>query len=186
MKRDVKLQKRLVIGALALLVLADIAFAGYSWQLSSAPRTPQQELVLQNQQLEVLRADIKRGESIRQLTPAIQRDCDRFEQSLLPVSNGYSSVSAELDSIAKKAGAQIEGRGFKQKEIPKRGLQEVNIDLTVNGDYNAVVRFLNGLQRSKNLYEVDGLALASDTQNQGANGPIKVSVHMKTYFRVAS
>jgi Tfp pilus assembly protein PilO len=185
MKRDVKLQKRLVIGALAFLVLADVALAAYSWRLSSAPHTPQQELVLQNQQLEVLRADIKRGESIRQLTPAIQRDCDRFEQSLLPVANGYSSVSAELDGIAKKAGAQIEGRGFKQKEIPKRGLEEVSIDLTVNGDYNAVVRFLNGLQRSKNLYEVDGLALASDTQNQGANGPIKVSVHMKTYFRVA-
>jgi len=185
MKRDVKLQKRLVIGALAFLVLADVALAAYSWRLSSAPHTPQQELVLQNQQLEVLRADIKRGESIRQLTPAIQRDCDRFEQSLLPVANGYSSVSAELDGIAKKAGAQIEGRGFKQKEIPKRGVEEVSIDLTVNGDYNAVVRFLNGLQRSKNLYEVDGLALASDTQNQSANGPIKVSVHMKTYFRVA-
>ena len=185
MKRDVKLQKRLVIGALALLVLADVGLTGYSWKLSSAPHTPQQELVLQNQQLEVLRADIKRGESIRQLTPAIQRDCDRFEQSLLPVSNGYSSVSAELDGIAKKAGAQIEGRGFKQKEIPKRGLQEVSIDLTVNGEYTAVVRFLNGLQRSKNLYEVDGLALASDALNQGANGPIKVRVNMKTYFRVA-
>ena len=103
MKRDVKLQKRFVIAALALLVLADVGLAGYSWKLSSAPHTPQQELVLQNQQLEVLRADIKRGESIRQLTPAIQRDCDRFEQSLLPVGNGYSSVSAELDSIAKKA-----------------------------------------------------------------------------------
>lgn len=187
MKRDAKLQKRLVIGALALLVLADVALAAYSWQLSSAPHTPQQELASQNQQLEVLRADIKRGESIRQLTPAIQRDCERFEQSLLPVSNGYSSVSAELDSVAKKAGARIEGRSFKQKEIPKRNLQEVNIDLLLNGEYTAVVRFLNGLQRSKNLYEVDGLALASDTtqQNQGANGPIRVTVHMKTFFRVA-
>jgi hypothetical protein len=187
MKRDAKLQKRLVIGALALLVLADVGLGAYSWQLSSAPHTPRQELILQNKQLEVLRADIKRGESIRQLTPAIQRDCDRFEQSLLPVSNGYSSVSAELDTIAKKAGAQIEGRGFKQKEIPKRGVEEVNIDLILNGEYTAVVRFLNGLQRSKNLYEVDGLALASDTtQNQGANGPIKVTVHMKTYFRVTA
>jgi len=185
MKRDVKLQKRLLIGALALLVLADVALATYSWQLSAAPHTPQQELALQNQQMEILRADIKRGESIRQLTPAIQRDCDRFEQSLLPVTNGYSSVSAELDGIAKKAGAQIEARSFKQKEIPKRNLQQVDIDLTVNGEYTSVVHFLNGLQRSKNLYEVDGLALAGDAQNQGANGPIKVSVHMKTYFRVA-
>ena len=185
MKRDVKLQKRLIIGALVLLVLADVALAAYSWELSSAPHTPQQELALQNKQLEVLKADIKRGEAIRQLTPAIQRDCDRFEQSLLPVGNGYSSVSAELDAIAKKAGAQIENRDFKQKEIPNRGLQEVAIDITLNGEYTGVVRFLNGLQRSQNLYEVDGLALASDTQNQGANGPIRVSVHMKTYFRVA-
>jgi Tfp pilus assembly protein PilO len=185
MKRDVKFQKRLIIGALVLLVLADVALVAYSWELSSAPHTPQQELALQNKQLEVLRADIKRGEAIRQLTPAIQRDCDRFEQSLLPVGNGYSSVSAELDAIAKKAGAQIENRDFKQKEIPNRGLQEVAIDITLNGEYTGVVRFLNGLQRSQNLYEVDGLALASDTQNQGANGPIRVSVHMKTYFRVA-
>jgi Tfp pilus assembly protein PilO len=183
MKRDVKIQKRLVIGAIGLLVLADVALAAYSWELSSAPRTPQQELAQQNKQLEVLRADIKRGDAIRQLTPAIQRDCDRFEQSLLPVSSGYSSVSAELDSIAKKAGAQIESRDFKQKEIPNRGLEEVAMDITVNGEYTSIVKFLNGLQRSENLYAVDGLALASDSQNQGGTGPIKVSVHMKTYFR---
>ena len=185
MKRDVKVRKRLIIGALGLFVLADVALAAYSWQLNSAPQTPQQELATQNKQLEVLKADIKRGEAIRQLTPAIQRDCERFEQSLLPVSSGYSSVSAELDSIAKNAGAQIENREFKQKEIPNRGMQEVAIDITVNGEYTGVVRFLNGLQRSQNLYAVDGLALASDTQNQASNGPIRVSVHMKTYFRVA-
>jgi Tfp pilus assembly protein PilO len=185
MKRDANLQKRLVIGGLALLVLADVALATYSWKLSSAGRTPQQELALQTKQLEVLRADIKRGESIRQLTPAIQKDCDRFEHSLLPVTSGYSAVSAELDAIARKAGARIEDRSFKQKEIPNRGMQEVSIDITVNGEYTGVVHFLNGLQRSENLYAVDGLALAGDSQNQGANAPIRVTVHMKTYFRAA-
>jgi Tfp pilus assembly protein PilO len=186
MIRDVKLQKRLVIGALGLLVLADVALATYSYHLSSAPRTPQQELAIQNKQLEVLRADIKRGEAIRQLTPSIQKDCDRFERSLLPINTGYSSVSAELDGIAKKAGAQIENRDFKQKEIPNRGVEEVDMDVTLNGQYTNVVKFLNGLQRSQNLYAVDGLALASsESPSQGPNGVIRVSVHMKTYFRVA-
>lgn len=183
MKRDVKLQKRMIIGALGLLVLADVALATYSWQLSSAPRTPQQELSAQNKELELLRADTKRGEAIRQLTPAIQRDCDRFEQSLLPVTKGYSSVSAELDEIAKKAGAQIETREFKQKDIPNRDLQEVSIEITVDGEYTSIVKFLNGLQRSQNIYAVDGLALANETQNQGATGALRVAVHMKTYFR---
>ena len=185
MKRDVTLQKRLVIGALLALVLADVVLAVYSWQLSVAPRTPQQEFALQNKQLEVLRADIRRAEGIRQSTPAIQKDCDRFEQAILPLNAGYSTVSAELDAIAKKAGAQIEDRSFKQKEVPNRNLQEVAVDVIVDGEYTNVVRFLNGLQRSQNLYAVDGLSLASDTQSQGAgvNGPIKVNVHMKTYFR---
>ncbi len=183
MKRDVKLQKRMIIGALGLLVLADVALAAYSWQLSSAPHTPQQDLAVQNKELDLLRADTRRGEAIRQLTPAIQRDCDRFEQSLLPVGIGYSSVSAELDAIAKKAGAQIENRDFKQKEIPNRDLQEVSIDITVNGEYTSVVRFLNGLQRSQNIYAVDGLTLASESSSQAATGPIRVAVHMKTYFR---
>jgi Tfp pilus assembly protein PilO len=183
MKRDVKLQKRMIIGALGLLVLADVALAAYSWQLTAAPRTPQQELAAQNKELELLRADTKRGEAIRQLTPAIQRDCDRFEQSLLPVGVGYSSVSAELDEIAKKAGAQIETREFKQKDIPNRDLQEVSIEITVDGEYTSIVRFLNGLQRSQNIYAVDGLALANETQNQGATGALRVAVHMKTYFR---
>jgi Tfp pilus assembly protein PilO len=183
MKRDVKLQKRVIIGALIVLVLADVALAAYSFEVSSAPQTPQQELARQNTQLEVLRADIKRGEAIRQLTPAIQRDCDRFEQSLLPINKGYSSMSAELDSIAQKAGARIESRDFRQKEIPNRRLDEVSVEITVDGEYTSVVKFLNGLQRSQNIYAVDGLALASDTQNQSSNGPIKVGVHMRTYFR---
>jgi hypothetical protein len=188
MKRDPRFLKWAVMGALALLVLVDVAMAAYSYQLSSAPRTPQEELAVQTKQLEVLKADIKRGEAIRQATPAIQKDCDRFEHSLLPESSGYSAVSSELDTIAKKAGAQIENRDFKKKEIANRGVEEVAIDITVNGEYTSVVKFLNGLQRSQNLYAVDGLALASDqtpSGGQGNGGPIKVSLHMKTFFRAA-
>jgi Tfp pilus assembly protein PilO len=186
MKRDPRILKWAVMGALALLVLVDVALAAYSYQLSSAVRTPQEELAMQTRQLDVLKADIKRGEAIRSATPAIQKDCDRFEHSLLPESSGYSAVSSELDNIAKQAGAQVETRDFKKKDIANRGMQEVAIDITVNGEYVSVVKFLNGLQRSDNLYAVDGLALASE-QNAvaGSGGPIKVSLHMKTYFRAA-
>ncbi|HXM94339.1 MAG TPA: hypothetical protein VOA64_08815 [Candidatus Dormibacteraeota bacterium] len=185
MTSNFKLQKRLIIGALLVLVFADIALAAYSWRLSSVPRNPQQELALQTKQFELLRADIKRAIAIRGLMPAIQKDCEQFERALQPVATGYSSVSAEMDAIAKKAGVKIDDRTFRRKEIANRGLEEVVIDATVNGDYISVVRFLNGLQRSHNLYVVDGLSLAGDTQNQSANGPIRVAVHMKTYFRVS-
>jgi Tfp pilus assembly protein PilO len=74
----------------------------------------------------------------------------------------------------------------RQKEIANRGVAEVSIEATVTGDYSSVVRFVNGLQRSQRFYVLDGLALATDTQNQAAQGPIRVALHLRTYFRDAA
>ena len=60
------------------------------------------------------------------------------------------------------------------------------IDATVDGDYKSVIQFLNALQRSTNLYEVDSLNLATESANRGPANVIKVALHLKTYFRTAS
>ena len=65
-------------------------------------------------------------------------------------------------------------------------MTEVAIDATVDGDYKNVIGFLNGLQRSANLYEVDSLTLASENSNQTSANVIKVALHLKTYFRAAA
>jgi Tfp pilus assembly protein PilO len=186
MHRDFTLQKRAILVVLGLLVAADIGLAIYSWELSSSPHTPQADFDSQNMQLKVLKGDIKSAQDIKDNMPATRKDCEKFEQSLPPQGTGNSAITAELDEIAKKAGLQIETGAFKQKEIANRGMDEVTIDATVSGDYGSVVRFVNGLQRSQRFYLVDGLALATDTQKQVAGGPIRVALHLRTYFRVAA
>ncbi len=186
MRREFTLRKRVIGGGVILLVLADIAMALYSWELASAPRTPREQFSAEMQQHNLLKADLKRALDIQAKIPAIQKDCDQFEQSLLSNSSGYSSVTADLDVMAKKAGIQLEGRTFRPTEIASRKMTEVAVDATVSGDYKSVIQFLNGLQRSANLYEVDSLALASETASQAPAGIIKVAVHLKTYFRIAS
>lgn len=186
MGREFTLRKRLIGGGVALLILGDVAMAVFSWELASAPRTPRQQFSAEMQQHDLLKADIKRALDIQAKIPAIQKDCDQFEQSLLSNSSGYSSVTFELGNTAKKAGIQLEDLSFKPTEIASRKMTEVAIDATISGDYKSVIQFLNGLQRSKNLYEVDSLALASETASQAPAGIIKVAVHLKTYFRVAS
>jgi hypothetical protein len=57
------------------------------------------------------------------------------------------------------------------------------IEAIVAGDYNGVVRFVNQLQRSKNVYIVDALQLESDTSGQGPANLLKISLHLRTYFR---
>jgi type IV pilus assembly protein PilO len=186
MRNDFTFRRQAIFAGVALLVLVDGALAVYSWQLVSAPQTPRQQFSLEMRQHDLLKADIKRAQDIRDKIPAIQKDCDQFEQSLFPASAGYSSVSSELGSIAKKRGVQLEGLSFRQTEIAGRGTTEVAIDATVNGDYKSVVQFLNSVQRSANLYEVDTLTLAPENANQGTSGVLKVSLHLKTYFRTAA
>ena len=181
MRHDFTLERRLIIFGLVLLVAADIALAIYGWNLS-AGRHPQEELSVLTRNRDLLRADITRAQEIRKKIPAIKDDCDKFEESLYPANKGYTSVSAELDSIASKSGLVIESSGFHEAEIKGRDLQQVEIDAIVDGSYSQVVHFLNGLQRSQNVYAVESLEAKADAV-QGANGKVRVSMHIKTYFR---
>jgi hypothetical protein len=181
MERNFKIRKRLILGGLSVLLLADLALVAYSWRMSSPPRTPKQELATETQQLDVLRADIRRAEEIKQKMPSTQADCDKFEHSLRLASSGYSAVTAELGAIAAKSALHLDALTFKQDRVPNRNLELVDMDATVDGDYASVVRFLNGLQRSDSVYEVEAIAVTGDSHS--GNGPVRVLLHMKTYFR---
>ena len=183
MHRDFTIQKRAILIVLGLFLAVDIGLAIYSWQLASSPHTPQKEFDEQTLKLGLLKNDIRSAQFIKDNMPATRKDCEKFEQSLPAASKGSSSIEAELDEVAKKAGLQIETRTQRQKEIPNRGLTEVTIEATVSGGYGNVVRFVNGLQRSQRFYVVDGLALASDAQAQAATGNIRVGLHVRTFFR---
>lgn len=186
MHRDFTLQRRAILVVLGLFLAADTGLAAYSWRLASSPHTPQEEFDAQNLRLKLLRGDIKSAQYIKDHMPATRKDCEKFEQSLPPESTGDSLITSELDEIAKKTGLQIVSRTYKHKEVQDRGMDEVNLDATVNGDYGSVVRFVNGLQRSQRLYIIDSLALASDTQNRAPSGSIRVELRLRTYFRDAS
>jgi type IV pilus assembly protein PilO len=183
MRRDFKIKKRLVLLLLVLLIAGDIGLGAYSWNLASA-QSAQQELGLIMRNRDLLKKDIQRAQEIRSRIPAIQKDCDAFEQSLFSENTGYSNIGAELSALAAKSSLRLESRSFNPKSVKGRNLTELKIDAQVTGDYRGVVRFLNGLQRSQNFYAVEGLS-ARSAQSQSAKGLLQVTVHIKTYFRAA-
>jgi len=185
MRHDFRFERRAILLGVVLLVAADVALAVYSWNLATASR-PQQDLAVLTRNRDLLRADITRAQDIRKKMPDIQKDCDQFEQSLYPASSGYSSVTAELGAIASKSGLQLESGSFRQEDLKGRALTEVEIEAVVSGSYAGVVRFLNGLQRSGNVYAVESLTAKSEAeQQQAARGEVRVTMHIKTYFRTA-
>jgi Tfp pilus assembly protein PilO len=185
MQQDFTVQKRAILTVLAVLVAADIALAVYSYQLASAPFTSDRQFEAQNLKLKALRGDIKSAQDIKTDMPKTRQDCEKFEQSLPLLAVGSSSMTSDLDEIAQKSGLQIVTFTAKPKEIEHRGVIQEEIDLTVGGDYNSVARFVNGLQRLPKFYIMDALALSTETQ-KGANGALRVALHLRTYFREAA
>lgn len=183
MRRHPKRQRQAILTALAVLLGTDAALGFYSWKLAS-PAEAQQELKVLTLNRDLLRADIKRTQDIREKIPTIQQECDAFEQSFFLERSGYSSVAAELGSLAAKAGLQLESTNFRRDELKDRHMSTVDIQAVVTGRYQGVVRFLNGLQRSKNVYAIEALTAAPE-QSQGAKDLVRVTISIRTYFRDA-
>ena len=187
MARDFTTRKRAILGGVICLVVADLLLAVYSYQLTALPMTTGPAFVRQEDYLKKLKASVARAEQIREDMPNTQRDCEKFEHMLLPASTGYSSVLSELHDIAKKSGIRPpDVSNIKPTPVPSRGLIEVAMEPTIEGDYKNVILFLNGLQRSANIYEVESLALAPQKDNKGPANVIKVGLHLKTYFRAGA
>jgi len=183
--RDFAVQKRVILGALAVLLLGDGALAYFGMKMSTPRDTREKMLAAQNRQVALVKADVERAKKIQQNMPDVLKKFDEFEGTLLPASKGYSVLSQEMDEYAKDAHVVMDDIKFREKEVAGRNLSEVAIESTVSGDYHGIVVFLNHLQRSKNVYIVDELAVDSQNFSQAPPGSLKVNLHLRTFFRKA-
>ena len=183
--QNFKLQKRVILAGLLLLLLADAALAIYSFRMMDLRQNPQALLATQSRQVALVKADVRRASEIQRKIPSYLKGLDDFEGSLTPAPKGYSAVSEELADLAKKNHINIDDEKFHQKDISGRNLLELEIETSVGGDYGGIVRFLNALQRSKSVYIVDSLQVESQAQQTGQTTPgaLRVNLHLRTYFR---
>jgi hypothetical protein len=186
---DFKIQKRLILAGLALLLVMDGALAYHNSRLAVKEENPELALKAESRQVALVKADIERASKIKARLPEVQKYFDQFESTLPPVGKGYSVVSQELGEIARDTHVQVQDLKFHQKEVTGRNVDEIEIEALLDGDYAGIVRFLNRLQRSKNAYIVDSLGLDSiagvGPGNQAPPGTVKVALHLRSYFRKA-
>lgn len=164
--------------ALGLLLAMDAALLFINWRNGGAEAQAQNLRALKYQYA-VMSKDVRHAQDIEKRLPQIQEQCDAFfKEQLSPAAGGYSAVVADLGRIAEKAGLRTSGVSYNQQPVTDRGVIEVEIAATVEGDYPSLVRFINGLERSDSFYLLDKLVLASST-----GGGIKLAFELRTYFR---
>lgn len=172
--------KRIVTIALAVLLAADIGVGVFLWRTSRQhPADLRAELNHLKLEARLRQADIARGRKIRASLPQVGKDCGEFYQNaFLPAGTGYSTIDADLSSIAEKAGLRISDTAYKAASAENHGVKEISISTSVDGSYASVIQFINGLERSRNFYMLNDLQLTS-----AKGGAIKLDLKLRTFFR---
>lgn len=170
-----------IIAGLVALFVADLTVGYMLWQSSrqgvESMRAQRDRLALESK---LLKADVERGQKIRESLSGVGKEYDAFyHTTFLGSTDGYSAIDEDLGSIANKANLRSSGIAFHEKEVKGRGVVEVDISDTVEGDYSAIIQFINGLERSKYFYLLSDLKLGSAS----TGGGIRLNLELRTYFR---
>ncbi len=101
-----------------------------------------------------------------------------FYNSRIP-SEG-SAITAELGKLASENRVHITQGRYDTEDTEVPGLQQVRIAATLDGDYVAVVKFINALERDKMFFIVDSVTLG---QEQGGN--VRLNLRLESYLKQA-
>jgi Tfp pilus assembly protein PilO len=174
-----KHRKTIIRAVIALILVLDVLLIVANWRLTSSPDSSSDQVRLFRRKRDLMAADILRTQQIRASLPSVQTDTQNFFQKDLRSSDGgYSSVSEDLDTLAKDAGLRITSTRFRAHAVEKRGVDEITVSISLEGPYPSVVSFINGLERSNSFYLLDSLQLDSS-----AEGVLKLNLELRTYFR---
>ncbi len=168
-------RKKLMPAVIALAVL-DLACVGYLFSPAGRTRhARRQELEILSRQLVAKQQEVLPTRGMDGKLKQASKDITGFYDTRFPAE--YSEISNELGKVASDNGVHLAGVKYDPKEAPIEGLQKLNMEITLSGDYLQEVKFINALERDKMFFLIDGIALAEQ------QGNVRLQLKMETYLR---
>ncbi len=164
-----------LLGLVNLYLLAHMAFA---WQSANS----QNAAALADQTVAMKTAEIANRplEGLDEKLAQATRDSDRFYLQRLPYA--YSQVAAELGALTKKQGIKLTRVQYADPAPVLAGtagaVTEVRMDASLSGDYRPLVLFINGLERDRMFFMIQGLTLTGQQ-----SGTVGLRLRLTTYLR---
>lgn len=106
---------------------------------------------------------------------AAKDDQEAFYVQRFPAAS--SAVAAELGALAVKDHVLLSGVRYSPGPL-NQGVYEVHMEANLTGDYVPIVRFINGLERDKLFFMINGIALSGQQ-----SGVVSLRMRLMTYMR---
>jgi len=89
-----------------------------------------------------------------------------------------SQIATELGKLAAADGVTIDQVQYKPKDVGPGGLQPVEMEADLGGNYVALARFINALERDDMFFIVSSVSLAGEQ-----TGAVKLTMKIETYLK---
>jgi type IV pilus assembly protein PilO len=92
-----------------------------------------------------------------------------------------SQIATELGKLATAEGITIEQVKYKELEAGAGKLQPMEMEADLAGNYVALAKFINALERDEMFFTINSITLGGEQQ-----GPVKLGMKLETYLKVGT
>jgi Tfp pilus assembly protein PilO len=174
------MHKRFIVAATVMGIL-DVCLLFYLlWPGFSASARIAQEQQLQ-QRYKVLQREVAPLLGLDKKLPKTREDIRTFYQQSIP--GHYSQISLEVERLVRETGVSTQGVHYlpqRQTKGDLPGVQPIEIDTTISGDYSKVARFINALEQDKLFFVIDQIALSSLSET---GGQVTLQIKFETFVK---
>jgi type IV pilus assembly protein PilO len=157
---------------LNLVLAIQLFLAWSSLRAASAERLRQQQTAYRALQIEM---SPLRG--LPEKVALSRTQAEEFYAQRFP--SAYSTISATIYDLATKNSIRLTNLAYTPTPALV-GLAELRMDVSLSGEYAPLMHFINGLERSKTFFFINGLTL---TGSQG--GLVNLRLRLITYLHAA-
>jgi hypothetical protein len=166
------------IAVVALLLILNLILGGRLFVAWSTLRAAGPDQLQQRQTAyRALQLEMRPLRGLPQKVDRSRTQAEEFYAARFP--EAYSSISSAIHDLETKNSVRLSNLAYTPKPaLP--GLIELNLDASLSGEYAPLMHFINGLERSKTFFWINGMTF---TGQQG--GVVNLRLKLITYLRAS-
>jgi type IV pilus assembly protein PilO len=177
---DLRRTRKNLKTAIAILAAVDLlAAVVYFSPLVGSAESRRMELNQLQTELNTKTRQVAPLKDLPQKVVLASRQVNDFYKRRFPTQN--SQIVTEFGKLAAANNVAIEQVKYKLNEAETGGVQPEEIEATLAGNYTALARFINALERDEMFFIIDSVTLGGQPQ-----GPVKLSMKLETYLKAGS
>lgn len=174
-------RKHLKIALAAMAGLDVLAIILYFSPLIGSAESRRQELNRLQTELTLKTRQVAPLKDLPNKVVLANQQISDFYKRRFPSQN--SQIATELGKLAAANGVRIQQERYKTEDTAPvvAGLQPLELDADLAGNYTSLAKFINAVERDEMFFIIDSVTLGNDPQ-----GPVKLTLRMETYLREGS